>query len=78
MNATPFDFDAERREDGSIDLSRIFREHRRGMAKTRGYLLAMSYLERVEHYRPIRSRQVAASVLAMADTLYSLGEEKLS
>ena len=61
-----------RRQDRSIDLIKAFsqaikvleideNDHRMGIEK------AFMYIETVEKYQPIHSRQVAASILAQAE-----------
>lgn len=55
------DYTKYRRQDNSIDLIKAWKDG--------NHAIGITYLELVELYQPIKSRQVAAVALAQADLL---------
>jgi len=59
-------WDKYRREDYSINLTEAHREFNHGVSGNR----IREYFEAVESLQPIKSRQVAAGLIVMADVVF--------
>ena len=68
-----FDFEPYRRKNRSIDLEAIFRglptEYN---SKTLEWQRAITYIRSIENFRPIHSRQLAATILSTSLTILEL------